>query len=187
MPIKNVLILTSGGIDSTACINFYKDLNFNILALFIGYGQKAYNQELAAVTSITNFYKVKLHTVNLSNPHSFEDGEVIGRNALLIFTALLHFPFSNGLIAIGVHRGTPYYDCSEQFLEHTQLIINNYSGGSISLAAPFKSFNKMEVFKYATSEKLPLNLSYSCELGLTQPCHICSTCKDLDILYASKN
>ena len=32
-----VLLLASGGIDSTACINFYKNLNFDVEAIFVDF------------------------------------------------------------------------------------------------------------------------------------------------------
>ena len=41
---KNVLVLLSGGIDST-CIHYYQNLGYNVKGLFIDYGQPAANQE----------------------------------------------------------------------------------------------------------------------------------------------
>lgn len=43
--------------------------------------------------------------------------------------------------------------------------------------------NKIEVWEYAKSKRVPINLTYSCELGLKQPCGKCPSCKDLIILY----
>ena len=61
--MKSVLILGSGGIDSTACIQFYKNLNFQIEVLFIDFGQVSSKKEYSAIKTIAEFYKVKLNNI----------------------------------------------------------------------------------------------------------------------------
>lgn len=181
-----VLILSSGGIDSTACINFYKKINFNIECLFLDFGQQATARELKAIKRICAFYNIKLRTLKISTERKYKSGEVIGRNAFFIFTALMNFENENGIIALGLHKGTPYYDCSAEFVNEIQKIIDNYSKGTIKISTPFIEFNKMEIYDYCISEKIPLNFTYSCELGKVQPCGECATCKDLIEIYDSK-
>ena len=41
-----VRALVSGGIDSTACINFYKNLNFDVEAIFVDFGQPSRKENL---------------------------------------------------------------------------------------------------------------------------------------------
>ena len=71
-------------------------------------------------------------------------------------------------------------------LKQTQDIFDEYTERTIKLGAPFLNFNKKEIWDYCQIEKVPLNLSYSCELGKKQPCGICSTCKDLESIYVSE-
>jgi 7-cyano-7-deazaguanine synthase len=179
------LILASGGIDSTACINFYKKLNFDVESIFIDYGQKANKQELKSSRLIAEFYNVNLRVIELKSNHELKEGEILGRNAFLIFTALLNFRREKGIISLGIHYGTPYYDCSKTFFEQSETIVNHYSQGMIRLSCPFLDFNKKEIYEYCLLEKLPLDICYSCELGNEKPCGKCSTCKDLEIIYAS--
>ena len=82
----------------------------------------------------------------------------------------MNFSKKNGIIALGIHHGTVYYDCSEKFLKQTQDIFDEYTERTIKLGAPFLNFNKKEIWDYCQIEKVPyLNSSYSCELGKKQP------------------
>ena len=184
---KYVLILASGGIDSTACIRFYQKLKFEIDVLFFDYGQAAREKEFKALRLISKSYKITPRKVQITNSNKYEDGLVIGRNAFFIFSALMLFERKNGIIALGIHRGTAYYDCSNSFIDQIQLIVDQYTQGTIKIAAPFLNFNKKEIWDYCVMENVPLHLTYSCELGKNQPCNKCSTCKDLKKLYVSKN
>lgn len=181
-----VLILASGGIDSTACINFYKNLNFEVEAIFVDFGQPSRKKEFKAINSITQYFKINLIKLCVTNKLKYKDGFISGRNAFLCFTALMNFSKKNGIIALGIHHGTNYYDCSEKFLKQIQDIFDEYTEGTIKLGAPFLKLNKREIYDYCIYEDVPIQLSYSCELGLKQPCGICLTCKDLEALYASK-
>lgn len=181
------LILASGGIDSTACIKFYKNIHFEVEVLFIDYGQMSRKQEYESLLSIASYYKVKLIKLTVSNSNKkFNGGEVIGRNAFLYFTALMNFSKETGVIATGIHSGTNYYDCSNKFINQLEAVFYDYSKGSISIGVPFINFNKREIWDYCDIQKVPVYLTYSCELGRAQPCGLCDTCKDLEALYAGK-
>ena len=183
---KFVLVLTSGGIDSTACVNFYKKMKFHVEGIFFDYGQASNKKEHAAVEAIGKYYKIPIKKITLTNNIKYQDGLIPGRNAFLYFGALMNFNNKNGIISSGIHSGTPYYDCSKKFLTEIQAIVDQYCQGVIKIEAPFLSFNKKEIWDYCLLEKVPLELTYSCELGKKQPCGKCSTCKDLQKLYASK-
>ena len=180
------LILSSGGIDSTACIHFYKKIHFEVEAIFVDYGQLAKDKELASVTSVAKYYDIDLKTVKISNNIEYNNGLVLGRNAALYFISLMNFTRKNGIISSGVHKGTPYYDCSGEFINQMQYIFDGYVKGAIKIEAPFLKFDKGEIWDYCHSESVPLPLTYSCERGKDQPCGLCTTCKDLEKLYASK-
>jgi 7-cyano-7-deazaguanine synthase len=178
-----VTILASGGIDSTACIHFYKSLGFEIEVMFFDYQQQASQMEEEAIKSITRHYNVPLKITRIAHDASLTT-EVKGRNGSFLLTALMQFKRQNGLLCIGIHKGTPYYDCSPNFVNSMQGIFDGYSDGAIKISAPFLKFNKKEIYDYCRNELVPLELTYSCELGKEQPCGICLTCKDLIELYA---
>ena len=49
-------ILLSGGIDSMACVNFYKALNYEVECIFCDYGQPASISEKQASQIIAAYY-----------------------------------------------------------------------------------------------------------------------------------
>ena len=179
-----VLVLSSGGIDSTACIDFYLSSGFTVESLFIRYGQLAFEREMVAVQAITRFYHVPLSIVNASGFKTWSSGYVPGRNAFLLFCALMNLAEQQGLIGLGIHGGTPYVDCSAGFVLEMQRSFNLYTNGSVQLDAPFVTWGKRDIWNYCLSRNVPLDLTYSCEIGKQQPCGNCASCKDLEVLYA---
>jgi 7-cyano-7-deazaguanine synthase len=182
---NRVLVLSSGGIDSTGCIKFFKKMKFDVEAMFFDYGQISRRNEYKAVTDVANYFKVRLWVTKIKAETEFSNGLIQGRNAVFYFSGLMNFKWKSGLIASGIHKGTPYYDCSDSFLKDIQRIFDGYSNGTVKASAPFLMFSKKEIWNYCKNEKVPLKLTYSCELGLTQPCGVCDTCKDLLEIYAS--
>ena len=183
--LKYVLILASGGIDSTACIRFFKKMKFDVDAIFFDYGQLSRRNELKAVTAVSEYYKISLRVISIRADTKFSDGLIQGRNAVMYFSALMNFRGNNGIIASGIHTGTPYYDCSSAFLGDIQRVFDGYTNGTVKAAAPFLTFSKKDIWDYCKTEKVPLSLTYSCERGLKQPCGKCNTCKDILEIYAS--
>jgi 7-cyano-7-deazaguanine synthase len=179
------LVLLSGGIDSASCINFYLEQNHCVEAIHIDYGQKSAEKELIAAQGIANYYKIPIHYIKLDGGKKFDKGDIIGRNSLLLNIALINFNMTSGIIALGVHSGTSYVDCSEAFINSIQHTFDLYTNGNIIIGTPFIKWNKLEIWRYAKLKNIPLNTTYSCELGLIQPCNECVSCKDLNFLYAS--
>ena len=97
----------------------------------------------------------------------------------------MNFTHSSGLIAIGIHSGTNYFDCSTSFFQSVAQIVEGYTDNTIQITAPFLTWSKKDIIQYCFLEGIPLELTYSCELGLQQPCSKCLTCKDLITIYDS--
>ncbi len=181
---SEVVILLSGGIDSMACIPFFKDKNLNITALFCNYGQLSLEQEKSSAKAIAHFYRVNFDIINCEGLPKINGGEIISRNALLLNIALYNLQKKPGLISLGIHSGTGYVDCSEIFINKMQSIFDLYTDGTIRISTPFINWTKKDIWDYCMLKKAPLNLTYSCELGKKQPCGICNSCKDLEVIYA---
>jgi 7-cyano-7-deazaguanine synthase len=107
-----VLILFSGGIDSTACINYFIKRNDNIHLLYFNYGQHNESKERSAAINVSNYYKHELNIVNIEG-FLVPNGMIPGRNAFLLSLSLLKTPFKNGGIVIGLHDHSIYSDCTE--------------------------------------------------------------------------
>ncbi len=178
------LILLSGGIDSAACTHFYLTQGFSVQTLFVNYGQKAKNQEIEAAQGVADFLQVPFKKIDLEGISCSFEGEIVGRNSFLLFTALMEFQHKGGVIGVGVHSDTPYYDCSIEFIKSVQDLYDGYTGGRIKVGVPFIQWTKSDIWKYFIKSKIPFELTYSCENGLTTPCGKCLSCKDLEMLGA---
>lgn len=178
-----ILVLASGGIDSSALLAFYRHVGRPVTGVFIDYGQPAAVQELEAVTRVSATLELPVLTCRWNGLASKAPGLVVGRNAFLLLAALMEAPPSATTIAIGVHRGTPYSDCSSCFIEIMQSAFSVY-GSRITVAAPFVEWTKADILAFAREEHVPLDLTFSCETGGHTPCGLCASCRDREVLNA---
>lgn len=180
--IKNVLILFSGGIDSTLCIHYYQKLGYNVKGLFIDYGQPAALKEKIATECLSSYLKIETLQIKTDLRPNIEKGLIQGRNYLLLSISLSCFPFTEGIISLGIHSGTKYADCSPNFIELNQKIFDLYTNGNIVIDCPFLLMNKNDIYRYFLKSTIPIELTYSCELGGDTPCGKCLTCLDIKAL-----
>ncbi|OPX61895.1 7-cyano-7-deazaguanine synthase [Methanoregula sp. PtaB.Bin085] len=178
---SRVLILISGGIDSTACIKYYQDLGFKVEGFFVDYGQKARLKECQSVEKIADYYKINSDTLTIHNTLNLSSGEIRGRNGFLIMAALLAKPDFSGLLSLGIHRGVPYYDCSKEFIKKMNGVVTEYSDGQIKIDTPFIDWDKKMIVSYCRDSGVPIHLTYSCETG-DEPCGKCLSCLDRSAL-----
>jgi 7-cyano-7-deazaguanine synthase len=175
---KSATVLMSGGLDSMVCAHLLATQGQLVEGLFVDFGQSACTQERRAVTRVCNVLNIPLRTVRVRGLASFSTGEITGRNAFLIFAATLARGAAPGLISIGVHAGTRYFDCSKPFLEAMARLLGELSDGRVGLAAPLSAWTKQEVHAYASRALLPIDLTYSCERGGKRVCGRCASCRD---------
>ncbi len=179
-----VEVLVSGGIDSAALLAFYLRERFDVRALFVDFGQPAARQELRAARAVCKHYGVCLSIMTVRSPVTFSVGEIPGRNAFLVFAALLVCDMRPGVIAIGIHEGPPYYDCTEGFLKSIQAVVDGYAAGRIKVAAPFLKWGKQVIWEFCKKARVPVDSTYSCESGSARPCGACLSCRDREALDA---
>ena len=175
---RQALVLMSGGIDSSACGHFFLDQGLRVTGAFIDHGQAASSAEQRAVAAMAAYLKIPLKCFSLSGSEPFTFGELVGRNAFLAFSALFLMRAPPGVLAMGLHSGTPYYDCSPSFVESMARLIAEYTDGQTAFVAPFLTWRKRDVYDYFQNARLPLALTYSCESGSMPPCGACASCRD---------
>lgn len=179
---SNALVLLSGGIDSAACARYLQDEGFAVSCVFIDYGQAAAKPERSAAAALVDTLKTNLSFVTVSSAHQFGAGEIPGRNAFLILTAMTICEVNSGVISLGIHGGTPYYDCSPAFLTSIDRVVAEYSDGRVRVSAPFLLWNKRGIFDYYLRTGIPTEITYSCEAGQQPPCGSCASCQDRRVL-----
>jgi 7-cyano-7-deazaguanine synthase len=179
-----VVVLLSGGVDSTACLAYYRRQRRQyVSALHVNYGQSARVRELRAARAVSAHYGVRLRTIRVSATRAL-DGYIPARNALLLTLALMHFGSGSGLVSLGIHAGTRYADCTPDFVRAMQAVFDVYAQGTVVIDAPFVEWRKGDIWRYLQKRRAPIRLTYSCELGKRQPCGTCPSCHDIQILGA---
>ena len=177
-----VLILASGGIDSSLCIHRQKSEGASIRCLHVDFGQVAAKEEWAALQRVAEFFKVSCIQITVRSSQVFIPGEVEGRNAFLVLAALTFRHPSERLICLGIHSGTPYYDCSPGFLASVDRLVAEHTNSLVRVIAPLLLLQKPDIVAEFRSNGLPLRLTYSCQNGLAVPCGECLSCKDRSAL-----
>jgi len=175
---NDVIVLLSGGIDSTACVHYYLRNNFSTKALFIEYGQIVANKEYASAQRIAEYYKINIDIMKADMSERFGQAEIRGRNAFFALSCLVKYPNFSGIISLGIHAGIPFYDTTEVFVNDMNRLFAQYTDGTVRLDAPFLSWEKPMIYQYCKGNSVPTHLTYSCENGETEPCGICSSCLD---------
>lgn len=171
-------MLLSGGIDSTICVHLLQAGGHSVQGLFVDYGQAGSTQEWRSAVALADFFSIDLRRVACTADNRFGEGELQGRNGFLVFSALLLGRCSEGLLTMGIHSGTPYYDCSPAFVDRLSPIVLESSGGAVSLHTPLLSWSKGDVYAYFRATGIPTALTYSCEAGASPPCGRCASCLD---------
>jgi 7-cyano-7-deazaguanine synthase len=177
-------VLLSGGIDSSTCLAYCLDEGFDVDAVFVSYGQVASTRELRAAKSVCRHFHVPLRLIRLAQSTRKGPGLILGRNAFLAFVVLLEAARNARIIAIGIHSGTRYRDCTPLFVKEVQNLFDLSTGGSVRISAPFLKWTKRDIWELAKRLKVPLSATYSCERGCKQPCGKCDSCSDLESLRA---
>lgn len=175
-------MLLSGGPDSAAGLAFYIEAHRPTAALFVDYEQPSATQEAAAAHRVAEHYDVHLDIVRWTGSHSKSKGLIPARNAFLLSAALMERPSSVTVVAMGLHSGTDYADCSPNFLRHMQTIYDVYCNSRVQITAPFLDWTKAEVWAFAKSCNVPLAITHSCEAGTNEPCRECQSCRDRQLL-----
>ena len=174
----NATVLLSGGIDSAACTRLLQEQGANVRCVFVDYGQAAAGPEQQSALSLASQLNAELSVVTILAPRKFGAGEILGRNAFLVLTALMTSDIQSGAIVLGIHAGTRYYDCTPAFLSSIDRLVAEYSDGRIRVVAPFIAWSKRDIFVYFMNAGLSINLTYSCEAGTAPPCGSCASCQD---------
>jgi 7-cyano-7-deazaguanine synthase len=171
-------VLLSGGIDSATCVHLLKQDGHDVSGIFVDFGQSAARMERRAVDALSARLSISTRIIRVSGSERLGTGELTGRNAYLIFSALLLGGCREGLLALGIHSGTPYFDCSPSFISRIAPLVEECTNGKVSVIAPLLNWTKDEVYSLFLKSEIPIAQTYSCEAGCDTPCNMCASCKD---------
>ena len=179
---KEACVLASGGVDSSACIAYYLDLGYAVTPVFVDFGHPANPVEHQHVRQVASHYGLSPREIKLRGVEAHHMGEIRGRNAAFVAIALMAYPGLAGVLSLGIHAGSPYYDCTSRFRDHMSALVSEYTNGEVQFDAPFINTEKPGIVEFGKAHDLPFGLTYSCETGATPPCGRCPSCKDREAL-----
>ncbi len=187
----SMVVLTSGGLDSTLIAVLAKEEGLEFFPLFVDYGQICKRRELKACTSIhTTLGLPPPIVINISGfgklIHSGltdkkldinADAFLPGRNLLFLLAAssYAHQMKANS-VAIGLlsEKYHLFPDQTQEFISKAQETINVAYGHEIRIATPLMHMSKPDVIELARRKGIAG--TYSCHAGTKTPCGICVSC-----------
>jgi 7-cyano-7-deazaguanine synthase len=199
--MKDIVILYSGGMDSSVAI--YKYAERISLAVTFNYGSKHNLREIEYAARNCKKLGIEHHVIEidlnkmgfvsdlLKSGGAIPDGHYEDQN--MIKTVV---PFRNGImlsIAAGIaesigcdrlmisnHAGDHaiYPDCREEFIETMSKAISLGTYNHCQILAPFTNLSKREIALIGKEIGVPFEDTYSCYNGQEIHCGTCGTCTE---------
>jgi len=187
-----IVVLASGGVDSSLMMLLLKKDGHKILPLFIDYGQLAREKEWVSCQDLCHFLGLEPFRMDISGfgksiPSGITDsGLNIEKNAFLPTRNLLFLTLgaayahvkSANVIAIGILSNPIFPDQTTDFIRAAQNSISTALGTNTIILAPLISLDKRDTLKLARKYGLPLDLTSSCHSSSKEPCGHCVSCKE---------
>lgn len=189
----SIVTLVSGGLDSTLVAKLAIEEGLQIYPLFIDYGQRARDREVAAcklamkklglpepvIADLSGYGKLINSGLTDPNLHIIDDAFTPGRNMLFLLTAAAYAHKKNAdAISIGLlHESTSLFpDQTSSFLMEAESMISLCMGRQIKVLAPLALFTKPDVVALAAEKGI--TQTYSCHLGDEEACGNCIACNE---------
>ena len=209
---KSIVILLSGGLDSSTVTGIAKKSEAKVFGISFDYGQR-HRKELDSASIVAKHFNIedfKIVKLDLSlwGGSSLTDTKKIiptngiqkniipstyvpGRNTIFISVALSYAEAINAdFIGLGVNSldYSGYPDCRPDYIKKFQELADlaNKRGrenNSIKLWTPLINLNKERIFQLAFENNVPLDKTWSCYSGNAEPCGRCDSCRIRDIAY----
>ena len=189
----SLVILVSGGLDSTLVAHLAKEQGVSQHPLFMDYGQRARDRELEAcrramaalglppptVADLSGYGRLIRSGLTDPTLRVLEDAFTPGRNLLFLLTAAAHAcKLGAEGVSIGLlHEDTHLFpDQTRAFLTEAESLISRVMGRHVSVIAPLAEFHKRDVVRLARVKGV--SGTYSCHLGGEEPCGACIACNE---------
>jgi len=190
----SLVVLMSGGLDSSLVALLAQEQGLDVVPLFIDYGQRARDAELAACRRVCGSARLPDPVVmdvsgygravpsGLTDPdlRINEDAFLPGRNLLFLLAgaALAHSRGASG-VAIGLldDRSRLFPDQTREFVSAAGHALTTAFGSPVHIVAPLIDVSKAGVIEMAAARGL--TGTYSCHAGGPEPCGVCVSCVEL--------
>ena len=209
---KSIVVLLSGGLDSSTVTGIAKKSSAKIFGLSFDYGQR-HKKELHSAFIISKHFDIEEFKIvkldlslwggsSLTDPkkniptdgiktNNIPNTYVPGRNTIFISVALSYAEAIDAdFIGLGVNAldYSGYPDCRPDYIKKFQelSILANKRGrenNPIKLWTPLIDLNKEKIFQLAFENDVPLDKTWSCYSGDSRPCGKCDSCRIRNIAF----
>ncbi len=195
-----IVLLWSGGLDSTTALFQLRAEGHEVKGLAINYGQR-HRKELDVVRRLGKDLNLDYRIVDLSGARELFAGSsqtsdievpeghyqsesmkitVVPNRNMVMLSLATSWALSLGYGGVGyaAHAGdhTIYPDCRPKFVASMKSAIHLCDWNKIELLTPFLKLTKSEIVKRAVQLNVPLEWTWSCYKGLEHHCGKCGTC-----------
>ena len=203
MSIAHVVVLFSGGLDSTVLLADQLARGRRVTALSCDYGSRHNERELACAKALCESYGV--HQLNMSLDFigkMYKSSLLVGGGDIPktdydeASMAQTVVPFRNGVmlaaaaglaesigadaVAIAAHGGDHniYPDCRSEFLHAMGESIRLGTDTQITLLRPFAEISKTDIVRRGVKLHVDFSKTWSCYVGGDVHCGQCGTCRE---------
>lgn len=198
---NKVVLLLSGGIDSTVLLYWLKERKYEVFPLIVNYGQITFRSEYKHSANILKDLDINnLFHINISGISQIGKGSLLGdypedvtsysewyskeffpnRNLILLTLASSYaYKIKANNVAIGV-VGESYKDTSLDFLNNVTKCLKD-SLMSVNIIAPFVEKERKEVIEQAAYLNVPLKKTFSCNAQSDRHCQLCNSCYEREL------
>lgn len=203
MSISHVVVLFSGGLDSTVLLADQLARGRQVTALGCDYGSRHNERELACAKAICESYGVRQLTVSLDFIGKMFKSALLAGGADIpkasydeATMAQTVVPFRNGVmvsaaaglaesigadaVALAAHGGDHniYPDCRPEFLHAMGEAIRLGTDTQIALLRPFAEISKTDIVRRGVELGVDFSKTWSCYVGGEVHCGECGTCRE---------
>jgi 7-cyano-7-deazaguanine synthase len=195
---NKVILLYSGGVDSTVLLHYLLFQNYEVFPLYIDYGQVTFNGEIKAINiNLPDYLKERLYVLHLQNIKEIGMGSLIGNypkeiyskeewynneffpNRNLIFLSLAAsygYKIGSRKVAIGVVGEHSYSDTTLTFLKYAKKVIGVSLSSEFEIIAPYSEKPRTVVIEDAHKFSVSLEQTFSCNSLGDRHCLLCTSC-----------
>lgn len=170
------LLLLSGGLDSSLCLELLLD-TYAVIGVGFDYGQP-HKVELKYAERYAKTKNIPYSIINIPYIPKIDDIVFSGRNAVLLSTAFsIAYSKHIKFVTIGVNKDDAelFSDCRKEFISGMALAAKAYN---ITLLTPLIDLTKKEVVEISKQYNLDYNATWTCYFPTldNKPCSKCYAC-----------